>query len=61
MPRKVPSIPQGNGPASVDAMVKVVQYVTAQGAPTIQPLATTATTAQIIAKINEIINRLQCS
>ena len=43
------------------ALTKTVQYITGQNTAVIQPLATTATTAQIIAKLNEIIARLQGS
>lgn len=59
--RKIPSIPTGADAQAVMALAKTVQYITGQNAAVIQPLATTATTAQIIAKINEIIARLQGS
>lgn len=57
--RKLPAIPQGTDAAAVSALSKTVQYVTGQTTAAIQPLETTATTAQIIAKVNEILARLQ--
>lgn len=57
--RKIPAIPPGADAKTVAALAKTVQYVTGQNAPVIQPLASTATTAQIIAKINEVIARMQ--
>jgi hypothetical protein len=60
--RKFVTIPPYNGAndASVlRALVGAVSYVTAQTQPVIEPLETTATTAEIIDKVNEIIARLQ--
>lgn len=60
--RKFQTVPpySGNNDAQLlRALQDVVSYVTAQAQPAVQPLATTATTAQIISKVNEIIARLQ--
>lgn len=64
MTRKVQSVPPlGPGDASlrqtVDSMRGVITYITAQEQSAIAPLAANATTAQIVAKVNEIIARLQ--
>jgi hypothetical protein len=39
--------------------VDVVSYISAQAQPIVQPLPATATNAQVIAKINEILARMQ--
>jgi hypothetical protein len=60
--RKFQTIPPytGNNDAVVlRGLTDVMSYITAQAQPAIQPLATTATLAQTIAKINEVIARLQ--
>lgn len=59
MSRKLPSIPQGSDATTVLALAKTVQFIVGQRDGAIEPLATTATTAQIIDKINEILARLQ--
>jgi len=64
MTRKVPSVPPlGAGDSSlratVDSLRSVITYVTAQEQSPILPLAPNDTNAQVIAKINEIIARLQ--
>ena len=59
---RTPSIPAltTQDPA-LKAIKEVVECITAKrpGVAKIEPLKTTATTAQIITKINEIIDRLQ--
>jgi hypothetical protein len=60
--RKFQTVPPYNGNNDAQllrALQDVTSYITAQAQPVIQPLATTATTAQIISKVNEIIARLQ--
>jgi hypothetical protein len=62
MPRKFSNVPPlgiGNERQVINALANGFTFITAQAQDPIQPLATTATTAQIIAKINEIIARLQ--
>lgn len=48
----------GRDPA-IDTLADVIGYITGQTQPPIQPLAATASNAEIIAKINEVIARLQ--
>jgi hypothetical protein len=57
--QNVPPYTGGNADTVLSALVGTVTYITAQAQPVIQPLAATATTAQIITKINEVIARLQ--
>lgn len=62
MSRKFQNVPPytgNNNPQLLRALVDSVTFITAQAQPVIQPLAPTATTAQAVAKINEIISRLQ--
>ncbi len=44
---------------AVSALRTNVAYITAQSQPEIQPLASNATLAQVIAKLNEVVARLQ--
>jgi hypothetical protein len=55
----VPPYTGRNDQMVIGALAGVVSYITAQAQPAVLPLATTATTADIIAKVNEIIARLQ--
>jgi hypothetical protein len=55
----VPPYTGKNDAAVLRGLTDVVSYITAQAQPVVQPLATTATNAQIIAKLNEVIARLQ--
>jgi hypothetical protein len=58
--KKVPHIPADPTAANtVPALTQVVRYVTAQSQTPIATLPTTATAAEVLAKVNEIINRLQ--
>ena len=58
--RRFQNVPQGGEiQSTVRALVDVVQYVTAQSQNKIYPLGATATTAEIVAKVNELIARLQ--
>lgn len=60
--RKFQTVPPYSGANDAQVLTSLqnaVSYITAQAQPPIQQLATTATTAQIIAKVNEIIARLQ--
>jgi hypothetical protein len=62
MSRRVPNIPQPNPKnlePTVSALVGVVAYVTAQSQAKILPLPSTASTADIINKINELLARIQ--
>jgi hypothetical protein len=59
---KTPSIPEIKLPdRGVHAMKEVLETITAKrpGVAEIQRLASTASNAQIVAKINELIDRLQ--
>lgn len=49
----------GNILGSLQALSEAVTYITAQSQPKIRPLPSTATQADIIAKVNEILDRLQ--
>jgi hypothetical protein len=58
----VPNIPPvgvGNERQVLMAAVDVLRFVTAQTKPEIAQLPTTATTAEIVAKVNQILARLQ--
>ncbi|NVN99290.1 MAG: hypothetical protein HXX17_08200 [Geobacteraceae bacterium] len=55
----VPPFTGQNDKNVIAALAGVVGFITAQQQPAISALDTTATTAQIIAKVNEIIARLQ--
>ena len=60
--RKFQTIPPytGNNQAAVlRGLTDVMSYITAQAQPVVQPLATTATTTDVINKVNELIARLQ--
>ena len=60
MARRFQNIPQGADAApTLRALVDVVQYITAQTQTRIEPLAPSASNADVIAKVNEIISRLQ--
>lgn len=61
MKRSIPSIPKpGNPRTSFDHAVKeILETITGQRGDRITPLADTATTAEIAAKVNEILARLQ--
>lgn len=60
MARRFQNVPQGGEiNQTVRALVDVVQYVTAQTQDKITTLPATATTAEIIDKLNQVINRLQ--
>ena len=57
----IPQVPQGNQPrAAFDQAVKeTLEIVTGRRAGRIEPLPAGASTDQIIAKLNEVIERLQ--
>lgn len=61
--RSIPAVPRsavGTDRAIFDSAIKEnLEIVLGQRVDTISPLASTATNAQIITKINEIISRLQ--
>lgn len=57
--KNLPAIPPGTGAPTVSAVAQTLRALTAQTTTAITPLDATATTAQIIAKVNEIIARLQ--
>lgn len=61
--RSIPAVPKssiGTDRAQFDGAIKEnLEVVLGQRVEPIQTLAPTATNAQIIAKLNEIINRLQ--
>lgn len=59
--RAIPQVPKASEDrARFDqALAENLQILMGQRGGKIEPLAATATTAQIIAKINEIIDRLQ--
>lgn len=64
MRRRYASIPPvGESPTSMkaaaEAMRGVLTFITAQEQRQIEPLPSTATNAEIIAKVNELIARLQ--
>lgn len=60
MARRFQNIPQGGDPApTLRALVDVVQYITAQAQTKISPLSASASTADLVAKVNELIARLQ--
>lgn len=64
MPRKSPNIPDTRALDEqtrkiVDPIKAQLEIITGRSVPEIELLPATATTAQIVAKINEIINRLQ--
>jgi hypothetical protein len=62
MAKKVPTIPPlagDNMDSVVRALVGVVSYTAAQQQPAVQLLSPSATLADVIAKLNEIINRVQ--
>lgn len=58
--RAIPAISPSNDDA-LRAAVDVIGYITAQTMDKIAPLAATATAAQTVAKVNEILARLQGS
>ena len=55
----VPPYTGKNDAAVITALAGVVSYITAQAQPVVQPLPNTASLADAVAKINEIIARLQ--
>lgn len=60
MARKFNHIPPSMGAdPTVQALAEAVRYITAQTQTELTTLSTTATTAEIITKINQIIARLQ--
>lgn len=61
MKRAIPSVPRPGDPRDkFDAALKEnLEIMTGRRGDKIKPLAETATTAEITAKINEIIERLQ--
>ena len=66
MSRRFPSTPAPGSSlesmrVTLSAVRGAVTYITGQEQPQIQPLGSSATNAEVIAKINEIIARLQGS
>lgn len=60
--RRTPVIPNPSPDNTLEvlrALVANVGYITAQRQPEIKPLPQGATTADIVSKINEILDRLQ--
>jgi len=57
--RHIPAPIGKNDGDSLRAVVDATQYITAQTSDKIKPLPSTATTADLIAKVNELISRLQ--
>lgn len=59
--RAIPQVPRPTEPRyRFDQSIKEnLEVLMGQSAEKIKPLASTATTAEIIAKVNEIIDRLQ--
>lgn len=59
--RAIPQVPKGNDPRlGFDAAVKEnLEILQGLRGGKLTPLSSTATTAEIVAKINEIIDRLQ--
>jgi hypothetical protein len=57
--RKLPSIPPGTEATAVAVISATVQSMTGQTDGPITQLATTATTSEIITKVNEILARIQ--
>jgi hypothetical protein len=55
----VPPFTGSNEAQVLRGLVDVVSYISAQAQPIVQPLPATATNAQVIAKINEILARMQ--
>lgn len=55
----IPPLGVGNEKEVLRACSEALSMMTGQYQPTIQPLPTTATTADIINKINEILARIQ--
>ena len=62
MTRHVPTIPPYNGnndAAVLRALVQAVGYLMAQQQPSIPRLDPAATTAEVVTKVNAIIDRMQ--
>lgn len=57
----IPQVPQGNQPRTAfdQAIKESLEIVTGRRAGRIEPLPAGATTDEIVAKVNEIIARLQ--
>lgn len=57
----IPQVPRGNQPREgFDQSVKEnIEIITGRRGGSIQPLATDATLADVIAKINELVTRIQ--
>lgn len=59
--RNIPNVTGNNDRAVLDAVSDAVAYITGQQQPVVQPLPTSATLSDCVAKINEILARLQGS
>jgi hypothetical protein len=57
--RAIPNVGNGNSQDVLRALADAVSYVTAQSQTPITPLAASPTNAEIAAKVNELLARLQ--